>query len=150
MDKKFSEDCASTALIKWMQTYAHTPTVPSNPKYCLPQAQKELRRILDAGANPNMLIPESYNTNSYDDMRGYLVEAMYKHRALRMCLLIVLEYGADPYLTSKGKSIVDKAAQKVLDGTKDSTITDLHAQFVKMKINASVDASHRSHLPKKI
>lgn len=150
MVENFAEDCASTALIKWMQTYAHTPTVPSNPKYCLPLAQKELRHILDAGANPNALIPESYNTNSYDDMRGYIVEAMYKHRALRMCLLIVLEYGADPYLTSKGKSIVDKVAQKVLEGTKDSTITDLHAQFVKIKISASIDASHHSHLPKKI
>lgn len=105
---------------------------------------------MDAGADPNTLIPDEYKTDMYDDMRGYIVEAMYKHRALRMCLFIVLEYGADPYLTSKGKSIVDKATQKVLDGTKDSTILDLHAYFLKMKLNASIEANHRTSLQRKI
>jgi len=141
---------ASTALIQWMRTYSHTPTVSSHPKYCLPLAQQKLRQILDAGADPNTLIPDSYKSDVHDDMRGYIVEAMYKHRALRICLLIVLEYGADPYLTSKGKSIVDKAAQKVLEGTKDSTILDLHAHFLKMKINASIQTNHCTSIQRKI
>lgn len=149
MTNSAKED-ASTALIEWMRTYSHTPTVPSNPKYCLPLAQQELRQILDAGVNPNTLIPDVYKSDFHDDMRGYIVEAMYKHRALRMCLLIVLEYGADPYLTVKGKNIVDKAAQKVWEGTKDSTILDLHAHFLKMKITAALPPLSASPTKRKI
>lgn len=120
--------------MRWLREHSHAPTTPSHPQYRLPEIQDQLRNILNAGANPNTVVPDEYKSNFDDDMRGYVIEAMYKHRPLRMCIFILLDYHCNPHLKLKGKSVVDKVAQKVNDGTKDATVIDLHARFLKMEI----------------
>lgn len=139
-----------SALIQWMRAYYQTPTVSNNAQYCLPQAQSLLRSILENGANPNEIVPQCYKSDFDDDMRGYVMEAMYKHRPLRMCIFILLEYGADPHLTLKGKSVVEKVATKIREGTRDATLIDLHARFCKMNITAALNASVAPPVPRKI
>ena len=141
---------APQMLMDWMQEHSHAATVSSHPKYRLPEIQEQLRSILNAGANPNTVVPEEYKTNFDNDMRGYIIEAMYKHRPLRMCIFVLLEYGVDPYLTLKGKSVVEKVAQKVAEGTKDVTVNDLHARFLKMKITAALPSLSSSPTKRKI
>lgn len=136
--------------MRWLREHSHAPTTPSHPQYRLPEIQDQLRTILNAGANPNTVVPDEYKSNFDDDMRGYVIEAMYKHRPLRMCIFILLEYGADPHLTLKGKSVVEKVAAKIREGTRNATLIDLHARFCKMNITAALNASVAPPVPRKI
>ena len=122
-----------------------------------PRAQKALRMLLDAGADPSELVPSHWSSTGLLGSKQGFLDVAYCSGGLRSLVPWLIEQGFDPHATTEKKSVAQKVANKIQKGSThrhllaiQEAVEDLESQAQKQRIEDVISVSSAAVKAKKI
>jgi len=121
-----------------------------------PRAKKSLCMLLEAGCDPNLLVPSHWNAKASDPKQSFL-DIAYASGGLRALVPWLIEQGFDPHQTTSKKSVAQKVADKIQKGSThrhwlaiQESVEALESQPQKQRIEVEKGGIHPLSVAKKM